>query len=201
MQKTLVRSLLSGALLVSSLVVLTGCDWFKPASCPTCAPISEAALAKPDDVLLSIDGTPAITKQQFEDFYEVASANAGPYGALSKRDAFNTLVTMEVLNRKIVQDRKDQDPKYKKDFARAYNLARWGVNSQIIAEEIQAKIDTSDAAIEKFYNEQKGKNQAFDRPPFLKNPESISLQSVQFADKATAEAFLSKSKDIGMEVV
>ncbi len=194
MQKTLVRSLLSGALLVSTLVVLTGCDFFKPASCPTCKPIDAAVTARPEDVLLTINGEPAIAKQQFEDFYEVASANAGPYGALSKQDAFNTLVTMEVLNRKIIKDGKDRDPAYKKDFARAYELARWGVNSQMLAKELQEKIDVSDESLEKFYNEQKGTNQAFARPPFIKSPESITIQSVQFADKPSAEGFLSKAK-------
>lgn len=193
MQKTGFRSLISGALLVSALAVLTGCDLFKQSSCPNCGP-SVAESAKAEDVLLSIDGVPAVTKQQFEDFYEVASAQAGPYGALSKKDAFETLKTMEILNRKISQSGKDQDPAYKKDFARAHNLARWGVNSQIIAKEIQETIDTSDAGVESFYNQEKGKNPAFDRPPFLKSPESVSVQSVEFSDKKAAEEFLKKAK-------
>ncbi len=194
MQKTLFRSVLNGALLVSTLAVLTGCDLFKQSSCPTCGPSSAAEAAKPEDILLSIDGTPAITKPQFEEFYEVASANAGPYGALSKKDAFETLKTMEILNRKISQQGKDQTPEYKKELARACNLARSGINSQILAKELQESIDTSDAAIESFYNQEKGKNQAFDRPPFLKSPESVSVQSVEFTDKKAAEEFLKKAK-------
>jgi len=194
MQKSLSRSLKSGALLVTALALLPGCDFLKKTPCPTCRPDSAAASAKPEDVLLTIDGTPAITKQQFEDFYEVASANAGPYGAPSEKDAFDTLVKMEILNRKIIQDGKDQTPEYRRDFGRAYDLARWGVNSQQLAKELQDKIDTSDAAVEKFYNEQKGNNQAFDRPPFLKNAESVTLQSVQFSDKAAADKFLAKAK-------
>lgn len=192
MQKTR-YSFLSSALLVSSLLVLTGCDLFKQASCPTCGPTATET-ANPEDVLLSIDNVPAITKQQFEEFYEVASANAGPYGALSKKDAFETLKTMEILNRKIAQNGQDQSADYKRKFSRAFNLARWGVNSQILAEELQSTIDTSDNAVESFYNQEKGKNPAFDRPPFLKSPESITIQSVEFSDKKAAEDFVKKAK-------
>jgi hypothetical protein len=191
--KNQIRLLISGAFLVTSLALLTGCDFFKAVTCPTCNP-SENISAKPEDILLSLDGKPAITREQFEDFYEVARNNAGPYGAPSKRDAFNMMVNMEVLNRKMIKDGKDQTPEFKKDFARAYNVARWGVNSQILAKEVQEKIDTSDAAVEAFYNEQKGKNPAFDRPPFLKTPESIAIESVQFSSKPDAEAFLAKAK-------
>lgn len=193
MQKSVFRSLIGGTLLLSMLAVLTGCNFSGQSSCPTCNPSSSEA-AKPEDVLLSIDGLPIVTKSQFEEFYKVASANAGPYGALSKKDAFETLKTMEVLNRKIIQDAKDQAPGYKEQFARAYNLARWGVNSQILAEELEKTIDTSEQAIENFYNQEKGKNPAFDRPPFLKNAESVSIQSVEFTDKKAAEEFLKKAK-------
>jgi len=193
MQKTRFRYIISGALLVSALTILTGCDLFKQSSCPSCGHGS-VEQAKPEDVLLSIDGAPAITKAQFEEFYEVALSNAGPYGSPSKEDAFDTLKTMEIINRKIAQLGKDQDPAYKKDLARAYNLARWGVNSQAIVKEIQETIDTSDAALESFFNDAKGKNPAFDRAPFLKSPESVSIQSVEFSDKKAAEEFLKKAK-------
>lgn len=192
MQKTRFRYFLSGALLVSSLAVLTGCDVFKRASCPACGPSTETA--KPEDVILSIDGVPAITKQEFEEFYATASANSGPYGALSRKDAYDTLKTMVLLDHKMIKEGKDKDPEYQKEFRRAFNLAKWGVNSQILAEELKKTIDTSDAAIESFYNEAKGKNPAFDRPPFLKNPESVSVQSVEFTDKKAAEEFLKKAK-------
>lgn len=202
--RKLLSTFFSTGLLVSSLALLTGCEWFKKSACPACEPcatvdVGALATASPEDVLLSIDGKPAITKQQFEDFYEVAKASAGPYGALPKKDAFNTLVTMEILNRKIIKDKKDQDPEYKKEFARAYNLARWGVNSQLLAKDIQCEIDVSDKAIEDFYMEQRGKNQAFDRPPFLKNPESVTMKSVQFSDKKAAEDFTGKAQKEGVD--
>ncbi len=180
--------------LASTLAVLTGCDLVKQSSCPTCGPSNAAEGAKPEDVLLSIDGTPAITKQQFEEFYEVASASPGRYGALSKKDAFETLKTIEILNRKISQQGKDQTPEYKKELARAYTLARAGINSQILAKELRETIDTSDVAVERFYNQEKGKNQAFDRPPFLKSPESVRVQAVEFTDENAAEEFLKKAK-------
>lgn len=192
--KKMLRFAFSGVLLVATLVMLTGCDFFKKGSCPSCSPGFGASTAKSEDVLLSINGTPAITKEQFEDFYEVARANAGPYGGLSKRDAFDMMVKMEVLNHEIAKTGKDQTEAYKKDFSRAFNMARWGVNSQLLANELREGIEVSDSALEAFYNEKRGKDQAFDRPPFLKTPESIVLKSVEFTDKAAADAFYKKAK-------
>ncbi len=187
------RLMISSALLVSALVVLTGCDLFKPASCPSCKP-AEEPVVDPADLLLSIGGKPAVTKQQFEEFYELAAANAGPYGGPSKRDVFKQLEAMAILDHQISSSGKDQTAEYKKDLARAYEHARWTINTQTIAKELQGEIDVSDSALSKFYTEQIGKNQAFDQPPFLKNTESIRIQAVEFADKAAAEEFLKKAK-------
>ena len=192
--KKIFRFALSGALLVSTLALLTGCDLFQKGGCPSCKPGSAAMNAKPEDVLLTINGTPAITKEEFEDFYEVARANAGPYGALSKRDAFDMMVKMEVLNHEIARSGKDQSDAYKKDFSRAFNMARWGVNSQVLANEIKEKIEVSEAALEAFYNEKRGKDQNLDRPPFLKSSECTAVKAVEFPDKAAAEAFAKKAK-------
>ncbi len=187
------RSIISGALLVATLVVVTGCDMFKPASCPSCKP-DEVHAESPGDVLLTIDGRPAITKQKFEELYELAAANAGPYGGPSKREIFKQIEAMAVLENQYSTSGKDQTVEYKKELARAYDHARWGVNTQLLAKELQEEIDVSEAALSKLYAEQLGKNQAFDRPPFLKSAESVTIQSVEFADKAAADAFLEKAK-------
>ncbi len=184
------RSLISATLLVSTLVVLTGCDLFKPASCPP----GEEPAASPEDVLLSIDGKPAITKQKFEDFYELAAAQAGPYGGPSKQEVFKQIEAMTVLDHHYYSTGKDQTAEYKKELARAYDHARWGINTQMLAKEVQKEIDISESALSKFYAEQVGTNPAFDGPPVLKNAESINIQSVEFGNKTDAETFLATAK-------
>ncbi len=187
------RSIISGVLLVATLVVVTGCDLFKSPSCHSCEP-GEVQAESPGDVLLTIDGRPAITKQKFEEFYELAAANAGPYGGPSKREIFGQIEAMAVLENQYATSGKDQTAEYKKELARAYDHARWGINTQLLAKELQEEIDVSEPALSKFYAEQIGKNQVFDRPPFLKSAESVTIQSVEFADKAAADAFVEKAK-------
>ncbi len=187
------RSFFNVALLVSALGILPGCDLFKPASCPTCKPVTEPP-AKQEDVLLSINGKPAITKQKFEDFYDLAAAQAGPYGGPSKREVFKQIEAMAVLDNYFKTSGKEAEAEYQKELARAYDHARWGLNTQLLAKELQEKIDVSESALTKFYNEQIGANQAFDRPPFLKHPESISIKAVEFTDKKAANDFLAKAK-------
>jgi hypothetical protein len=183
------RSLFNGTLLVCTLALLSACLTSK--KCPTCEP--ELEVSKPEDVLLSIDGVPVITVQKFNDFYEFASANAGY--PLSKNDAFNTLESMEILKRELKKTGKTEDSTYKKNLSRARDYAEWGVNNQVLIKEIEDSIDISDAGLEKFYNENKGKNPNLDRPPFLKSPESIRIQEVDFNDQKSAQDFLAKAKN------
>ncbi len=185
--KKMVRPFIVGAILVAGLAVLTGCDFFKSAECEMCQPVEAAAVTvDPGQVLLSINGSSAITKDQFEAFYAIASETS-PVG---KRDAFNMMVQMELLDRQMRKEGKDKT----KDYVQALRMARWQVNSQMLAKELQDSTDVSDRGLESFYNEQRGKNPAFDRPPFIKTPVSIAMQSVEFKDKAAAEEFLKKAK-------
>lgn len=197
----MIRPLLGGAFLFSCLVLLSACDWMKKgggcASCET-GPALEAAA--PGDVLLTIEGKPAITKGSFDEFFNAYLANnpqAAAYLAFdpgARRRAFQELEMKELIKHKIRKDKKDQTPEYKKKYEQAMDLALWAVNSEIFRDDVLASIDTSDAGLEKFYNENKGKNPAFDNPPFQIAPEGIKMKAVQFADQKAARDFLAKAQ-------
>lgn len=188
------RNVTAGAALIATLIVLTGCDLFKKASCPTCKPQVEKAAIAAEDSLLSIDGTPVLSKESFEDFYQMSLANAGPYGAPSKADVFKQVEAMAILDYHMGASGKNQTAEFKKELQRAYDSARWAVNTQNLAKELQESIDVSDKALAQFYKEQVGTNQAFDRPPFIKNAESIQLDAVEFPTKEAAQEFAKKAK-------
>ena len=207
--QTVLRSFMSCALLVSGLALLTGCEWFKKGVCPTCEPT--LAPASPEDILLSINGKPAITKESFNEFFDAyisSNPQAAAYLALdptARRRAFQELEMKELIKRKIEKDKAHWDEKklkeYNKKFAQACDYALWAVNSEVFRDEILESIDTSDTALEKFYNENKGKNPAFDNPPFQITPEGIKMQAVQFSDQKSARDFLEKAKKAPAEFV
>ena len=201
-----IRFILSGALLASTLILMSGCGGCVggQSTCPTCGPSSGMEGVASADVLLSLSGKPVISKERLDDFYEVylRSRKEGAFAAMdpyAKRNAFNELVTMEVLKNIIKRDGLDQDPEYKKNFERAYNLALYTVNAEILGNRVLESIDVSDDAVEKFYKDNLGKNPAFDSPPFLKTPEGIRMRIVQFRDEKSAENFLEKAKKAGAD--
>lgn len=202
-----VRPVISGAILASALLLLSGCaEWFgKKGGCPACG-TSAVESAGPEDVLFSLDGKPVITKQKLDDFYDMylKSRQDGMYAAMdpqAKRHAYKELEQMEVLNHKVKRDKLDQDPKYKKNFERACGLALYTVNAEILGNQVLESIDVSDAALDKFYNENTGKNAAFDSPPFLKTPEGIRMKVAVFNDEKSAKDFLAKAEKPGADFV
>ncbi len=194
------RPALNIILLTSALALLSACDWFKKTGCASCESSVESAGA--GDVLLTIDGKPAISKQSLDDFFESTMKNRpdAMYAAMdpqAKRNAFNELEIMEVMAAKVKKDGKDKDPEWQKAYKRAQQMACYSVNAEKLSKEVLDSIDTSDAALEKFYGDLRGKNPAFDNPPFLKTPGGIKIQGVQFTDKKSAEDFLAKAQKPG----
>ncbi len=197
------RFIINASLLISTLAFLAGCaELFKgKGTCPTCAP--EVERAAPEDVLLSIGGKPAVTKQSLEDFYTtwIGSSPEAQYAAAFdpeiKTKAFKELEMLKVLDASVKKDGKDQTPEYKKQLNNTIMLAMGAVNFGIYRDQVLNSIDTSDAALEKFYEENRGKNRAFDNPPFLKSPESIKLSGVEFSDEKSAKDFLAKAQKPG----
>lgn len=197
------KPFLSGALLVSSLALLSGCDWFKQTECPSCVPSGTTGAPAKEDVLLSIDGKPVITKENFDDFYQVA-VGSDPQAALTPglaQKAFAYLEQAALMDASVKKNKKDQDSDYKKKLELAYEMARVPVNAEVFQKEILDSIDVSPQALEKFYKEQAGVNQVFERPPFMTKPAGVKIQAVQFNDDKSAKEFLSKVQKQGADFV
>ena len=202
MKKQLIaRQVMSAALLFSGLALLVGC--IGGGEEKKDADVAPRA-AEDGVVLLTIEGKPAITKVQFDDFFDawLQSRQDGAFAAFdprAQRRAFADLEMMKVLEFKMKKEGKDKDPEYQKKYERAHNLALFAVNSEILVEELMKTIDVSDKALKAFYDENKGKNPAFDNPPLLKTPEGIKIEVVEFRDESSAKRFLAKAEKPGAD--
>ncbi|MBA3751745.1 peptidyl-prolyl cis-trans isomerase [Candidatus Dependentiae bacterium] len=203
---TMLRPFFNGALLVSSLALLSACDWFKQSDTCTSCVSSPAATGtgtvSADDVLLSIDGKPVVTKKTFDEFYEMAIASdpQSQFGPGVSQKIYNYLEQAALMDASIKKTKKDQDPEYKRKLDQAYELARATVNGEYFQKEVLDTIDVSDKALEAFYTEQVGKNPAFERPPFMKKAGGIKVMGVQFNDDKSAKDFLAKATKPGADL-
>lgn len=190
----LVRPAINGAL-ISALFLLSGCKFFPSKECATCGP-TQAGEGK---VLLTINGKEKVHESDFEEFYKtwLEGRKDGAFAALdpaSRRNAFNDLEMMHLIAEEVKASGKDKDPKYLKNKKLAQTYIDFQLNQDVVANEILNSIDTSDAALETFYNENKGKHPALDNPMFLKSPEGIKVQGVDFTDEKSAKEFLAKAQ-------
>lgn len=199
---TALKPFLSGALLVSSLALLSGCDWFKQSDCPSCDHHASATAApSADDVLLEINGKPAVTKQKFDEFYDSVLASDPQSGFTPgiAQKIFAYLEQAALMDASIKKDKKDLDPEYKKKLEQAFELARIPVNAEFFQQEIINTIDVSDAALEAFYAEQLDKNPTLGRPPFMTKAGGIKVDAIEFNDDKSAKEFLNKVQKPGAD--
>lgn len=198
------RPVVNVALLLSTLALLSACDWFKSkVSCPGCEqPAKESTYgtqaAAPGEALLTLRNKPVITQASFEEYWQdllksdpQAEAML-PFVPDARTKVFEHAVTEKLVQEWIGATGKDKDAEYQKKLKKQIELAQRMVALQAFQEDVMKSIDTSEAALEKFYNENKDKNSFFQREPFLVTAKGIKLQAVQFNDEKQAKDFLAK---------
>ncbi len=198
------RPVVNVALLLSTLALLSACDWFKSkVSCPGCEPAKESTYgtqaAAPGETLLTLRNKPVITQASFEEYWQDLLKNDPqaeamlPFVPDARTKVFEHAVTEKLVQEWISATGKDKDAEYQKKLKKQVELAQRMVALQAFQEDVLKNVDTSDAALEKFYNENKDKNSFFQREPFLAAPKGIKLQAVQFSDEKQAKDFLAKA--------
>jgi hypothetical protein len=211
MKQYSLRPLVSVALLVSTLLMLSGCmDWFKgKGACPTCEPGAKlegtygAEAGAPGEVLLTIRSKPVITQGSFEEYWqELLKSDPNlesmlPFMPNARQEVFKNAVMEKVIQEWVHASGKDKDPDFQKKLAKQRALADRMVAIQAFQEDLLKGVDTSDAALEKFYNENRDKNSVFQQPPFLQSPKGLKVQAVQFGDEKQAKDFLAKAQAAG----
>jgi hypothetical protein len=211
MKQFSLRPMVSVTLLLSTLIMLSGCmDWFKgKGSCPSCEPCAKvegtygAEAAAPGEILLTLKNKPVITQASFEEYWqELLKSDPNlesmlPFMPNARQEVFKNAIMEKVIQEWVHASGKDRDTDFQKKLAKQRALADRMVAIQAFQEDLLKSVDTSDAALEKFYDENKEKNSVFQQPPFSQSPKGLKIQSVQFSDEKQAKDFLAKAQKEG----
>jgi hypothetical protein len=198
------RQFFNAALLISGLALLSGCDLFnKKAGCDSCEYKGADAKAGSGPVLVSISGKPAITQGDFDEYWaeilkmEPQAEALIPLMPNIRGETFKQFLNEKLILHWIKQEKKDQDPEFKKKMDTLRKQIERAVAAQTFQEYILSKIDKSDAAVEAFYKENRDKNQVFQQPPFAKKAGGFKAVGVKFNDEKSAKDFLAKAEKAG----
>lgn len=202
-----VRQYLNAALLLSTVILLAGCaplEWLKQKTgCQTCEhPAgSRDHAAGSGPVIATFDnGKKSLTLGDYEVYWDEflesdPQAKAIiPFMPNARYELFKNFVTERVIQEWIKREKKDKDAAYVKKINSLYKNLERGMAVQAFQEYVLEKVDKSDAAAERFYNENRDTQQIFQQQPFMQTPAGVKLQAVQFSDEKQAKDFLAKAQ-------
>lgn len=200
-----IRYYLNTFLLLSGLALMSGCEWLgkKMGGCQTCEHPGSADSRTGVDrsqVLVKIDGKSAITVSDFEDYWaEILKLEPQAEALMSimpniRPETFKTYLNERLIQEWLKKEKRDQDPEYRKKVDTLRKQVERAIAAQVFQEYILNKIDKSDAAVEKFYSENKDKVNLFQQPPFTRTIGGVKAMGVEFNDEKTAREFYSKAQ-------
>lgn len=198
------RTFINAGLLLSTIILLSSCaplDWIKnKMGCESCSSGADHGASR-GEPLLSINGKPAITVEGFEDFWNTylesnpqAAAYASFYPNVRHEMFKNNLVPLEVAKAWVKAEGKDKDSEYQKKIRKQQEFLESFTALEMLKDHVIKNIDTSDEALNNFYNENREKVSIFQQAPFMKSPVSMKAQVVQFTDEKQAKDFLEKAE-------
>ncbi len=197
---TTMKKKLSLVLLVAPLIMLPGClDWFKQklggkkGAAETTSTMPSDELVSEGEVLVTMGGAPIISSKSFErDFAALIEENPqlksilplmpdAPYNFLQG------MVSQEVVDKYIAENKIDETPEYQKDIERGVRTITRITNKKHFDQKFPAKV--SDAEVQKFYDENKESI-----PELLLSRGGVKSSGVSFNNEADAKAFAAKAK-------
>lgn len=194
------RNFVNCALLLSSLLLLSACNPFKKdGGCEGCG-VGHGDGKQGGEVLVKIKGQPAVDVQCYADYWEdfVKSdpriEQVLPFHPTIRHEVCKQLVNEKVIQEWIKDKKLDQSADYQKKLKKAREVTERLVALQAFNEDVLKNIDQSEAALEKYYNENRDKNPMMQNAPFAKTPESTKAQQVTFSDEKSAKDFLAKAQ-------
>lgn len=182
-----------------SLIAFFSLAQFKSLSCKDLQANSKSSKSD-DEVLVSINGAPAITKNSFEEYLdEFAKSDPQVEMMMSvmpniKQQIFNNLITEKLISYWITANKKDQSVSYKQKFEKYLERVKSHINIEEFKDYLLSQIDSSDKALEEFYKNNKKKDSMLYRKPFLKIEDSVKADYVDFTDEKSAKVFYEKVK-------
>lgn len=200
-RKIFTQQQLSLACLLSIIVLLPGCEWPGSKKVDASAPSSNDAVAarKPaaddgSEVLVSMEGTPLITKKMFDEELQVLlEKDPRMQMAHMMRPEFveqqylNALSANYIAERYVKEKGIDQTPDYKKALEDILKMGRQVVDGQYFRKEFPVEVTTSE--VKEFYEENKDEISGI-----LLSQGGINTVGVEFGSQDEATAFFDKVK-------
>lgn len=190
-------------LAVASLIILPQCDLFKSEKKAESAPAgvqkSDSPVAAHDksEVLMSINGRPAVTKDSFENYMQEFLDAQPQYKQIvefmpdAKRNIFDGQVNEEIINEWAEKHGIAARADFKKDLDKIIKFAKRSLNVKYFQE--ANPVTVSSVEVRKYYDENKNS------PQLMKTPGGTQASVVMFPDLAKAEAFAESVKTEGFD--
>lgn len=184
------------------LMVLPGCDWFSQkemkkedkteAQEPECKKhdSTETKEESVKTVLLSLDGKPIITTEDFEGHLDkIVQTNPQVADMIEKTPAmkynvFSGMVNQELLKVWARKSKITESEDYKKEYELMQQLVEYELARKYFQDDVQTKIAVSDQDIKKFYEKNKTRI-----PDMLLSPGGSKALGVMFKSSKEAEVF------------
>lgn len=178
----------SGALVILGLFSLAGCAWFSKSD--------NVASCNSSDVLLEIDGKPALTVQEYEDQLDMARKSNAQIDMLlqmmpnaEKDIIFRGMTTAKLMQAWAQKEGIDSSAEFKKQQKQLHEA----MDSQLYMKHFDDAhpVEVSDSDVSNYYESKKDII-----PALTLTPGGTTISFVRFDNKNKAENFLTKAKDV-----
>ncbi|MGE0206622.1 MAG: hypothetical protein AB7R69_02120 [Candidatus Babeliales bacterium] len=198
------KKIFSLSALVTSLIVLSSCDWGKKEEVKkeTSSTAQESTAAPTGEVLLTINGKPAITTSQFEE-YKNSVLDAQPqlrqlmaFMPDAEMELFKSMANEIMLKNWIEKHGIDKRADYQKDRRMGQEFLDRQLAIKYFQQEYpkMAKVEVTDAEARKIYDEKKETT-----PELMISQGGITIELVEFKQEAPAKEFFEKVKEAGKD--
>ncbi len=184
----------SAVILVSGLTLFSGCAWWPFGGSSSKDTSSQSASG--DDVLLSINGTPALTVEKYEEQLAMAAQANPQIGMLlqmmpnaEKDFIFKGMATAELMKAWAQKEGIDKTPEFQKQRKQLCDAMELQLFMKYFDE--AHPVNISDADVANFYEEQKDLI-----PALTLSPGGVETVYVRFDSKDKADKFFDKVKDV-----
>lgn len=149
-------------------------------------------------VLLTIGGKPAITENDFNEYYDQFIASNPRMQAMiqfmpnAKKEIFNGMVNERLLLAWGEKNNIHQSDDYQKELEQGMRMVKMGLAAKQFEKDVIGKITITDAQMRDYY-------QAHKDPELIAVPGGIKVQGVSFDTKEKAEQFLDRVKNTPQE--
>lgn len=192
-------------MLISALGLFSGCIDFSPKKTNETSGASQSlseseVQTASDGVLLSVNGKPAITKEQFETHVDrIVQANPQIREVLQaipsmKYNIFSGMIGEEVLKAWAQEKNITETEEYKRDYELAQKMIQHELARKFFQEDLAKNTKVSASEIKKYYEDNKDTV-----PDLLVSPGGIKAYGVAFDTSAKSAAFAQKAKAPGVD--